>query len=71
MTKTSHAATHEGSCQICGRQQKLPGNVLSKHGYTTRWGFFSGVCPGASYEPFEVSCDLIARYVERMLSFSH
>jgi hypothetical protein len=37
----------------------LPGGSLSKHGYTKRWGFFSGVCPGAGHQPFELSKDAI------------
>lgn len=52
-------ATHSGECQICGRKQKLPGGRLSKHGYTKRWGFFEGTCPGAEELPFEQSKDLI------------
>jgi hypothetical protein len=52
-------ATHSGTCQICGSLQKLPGGVLSKHGYTTRFGFFEGVCSGSGSLPFELSCDLI------------
>lgn len=54
-------ATHLGTCQICGAEQKLPGNVLAKHGYTKRWGFFSGTCAGSHYLPFEVSTDRIAQ----------
>lgn len=52
-------ATHKGTCQICGSAQKLPGGNLSKHGYTTRWGWFEGTCPGAHHLPFEISIDLI------------
>jgi len=52
-------ATHSGTCQICGCHQKLPNGKLSKHGYTTRWGFFEGVCDGAHHLPFEQSTDLI------------
>lgn len=52
-------ATHSGHCQICGSQQKLPSGNLSKHGYTVRWGFFSGTCNGAGHPPFEQSKDLI------------
>lgn len=64
MTKTtSRSATHSGHCQCCGRLQKLPGDVLSKHGYTVEHGFFSGVCRGAGYKPFEVSCDQVVRYI--------
>jgi len=56
-------ATHSGSCQACGAQQKLPGGVLAKHGYTTKWGFFSGTCQGSGSQAFEVSCDLIERFI--------
>ena len=52
-------ATHRGSCQICGREQKLPANVMSLHGYTVNWGFFNGTCTGSRYLPFEQSKDLI------------
>jgi len=58
-------ATHDGTCQVCGSFQKLPGNVLSKHGYTKEWGFFNGVCWGAGHKPFEVSKDLIEQAIAR------
>lgn len=51
----SNKATHFGTCQICGHRQKLPNGRLSRHGYTKRWGFFYGTCPGAGYLPFEQS----------------
>lgn len=57
-------ATHSGHCQACGSLQKLPNDRLSKHGYTVTHGYFSGVCRGAGHEPFEVSCDLVKRFVE-------
>lgn len=37
----------------------LPGGTLSLHGYTTKWGFFSGVCRGAEHLPFEQDISLI------------
>lgn len=52
-------ATHQGTCQICGSTQKLPSNLLSIHGYTVQWGFFSGVCSGSKNLPFEKSIALI------------
>jgi len=58
-------ATHSGTCQVCGNFQKLPGNVLSKHGYTKQWGFFNGVCWGAGSKPFEISIDLIEGAIAR------
>jgi len=62
------AATHKGCCQVCGHEQKLPGELLSKHGYTVRWGFFSGTCPGSRHLPFEVSTDLIDGAIASALS---
>jgi len=56
-------ATHEGTCQCCGSFQKLPSGVLSKHGYTVDWGYFSGVCQGAGKLPFEQSKDLIEHFI--------
>lgn len=53
------AATHRGNCQVCGREQKLPGDRLSRHGYSVRFGFFLGTCPGTGHQPFEQSKDLI------------
>lgn len=52
-------ATHYGECQLCGRQQKAPGALLAKHGYTVEWSCFNGVCPGSGHLPFEVSKDQI------------
>ena len=57
--KRSRKATHLGHCQICGALQMLPAGKLAKHGYTTRWGFFSGTCIGADALPFEQSINLI------------
>ena len=56
-------ATHKGTCQVCGCLQKLPSARLSTHGYTVRWGFFSGTCHGTNALPFETDCSLIAASV--------
>ena len=53
-------ATHKGECQVCGSTQKLPDGQLSLHGYTTRWGFFSGTCSGARELPWELDSSLVA-----------
>lgn len=53
------AATHDGTCQLCGSSQKLPDGRLSLHGYTKQWGYFTGQCPGSRHLPYEVSCDLL------------
>ena len=56
-------AIDAGHCQACGRIQKLPNGRLSLHGYKV-YGYFSGICRGAGYLPYEQSTDQIARYVE-------
>ena len=56
-------ATHLGTCQVCGRLQKLP-HGLSVHGYTKQFGFFSGQCRGSYGNPFEKSHDLISKAIE-------
>lgn len=61
-------ATHAGHCQVCGARQMLPGGTLAKHGYTTRWGFFSGVCSGSGHLPFEQDTSLIEQAVARALA---
>lgn len=58
-------ATHKGHCQICGALQMLPGGRLAKHGYTTRWGFFEGVCTGSGELPYEQSIGLILDAAQR------
>jgi uncharacterized protein YeaC (DUF1315 family) len=56
-------ATAAGSCQACGRVQKLPKGVLSKHGYAVRWNQFVGECPGSGHLPYEQSCKLIKSFI--------
>lgn len=58
-------STHIGTCQVCGRSQKLPNGLLSKHGYTVEWGFFSGECYGSGNLPFEVSKYMIDDSIRR------
>ena len=56
-------ATAAGSCQACGRVQKLPNDLLALHGYSVRWNTFIGQCPGSKHEPYEQSCALIKRFI--------
>jgi len=44
-----------GNCQCCGRQQAVINGLMSKHGYTIKEGWFSGVCSGRNYAPIQVS----------------
>lgn len=60
-----HKATHRGECQGCGAKQKLPGGRLSKHGYTKRFGFFEGTCPGSGHRPFEQSKDMVRKFMAK------
>jgi hypothetical protein len=48
-----------GECQLCGRVQKLPSDVLAQHGYTVDWSMFNGVCGGSKHPPYELSSNLI------------
>lgn len=56
-------ATHDGHCQVCGSRQRLPQGTLAKHGYTTRWGFFTGTCYGSEQLPFEQDKSLVERAI--------
>jgi hypothetical protein len=54
--KMARKATHDGTCQVCGRAQALPGGKLAKHGYEVAgFGYFHGVCSGADHLPLEQS----------------
>lgn len=47
------SATHNGTCQICGRHQAFAKYVIAKHGYTVEHGYFQGTCPGSGHQPLE------------------
>lgn len=59
-------ATHNGTCQVCGRQHANSRNGLAKHGYTTQWGFFAGTCGGSDRNPLEISTDLLDRTCQKL-----
>lgn len=59
-------ATHNGTCQVCGRLQKLPAGILSSHGYTVDWGYFSGVCFGAREKPLETSRAVLDEHMQAL-----
>jgi len=63
---TGNQATHQGTCQICGRIHKVDNQygTIAKHGYTKRFGFFSGTCEGSDHLPLEVSSDLLKKDIE-------
>jgi hypothetical protein len=55
-----------GECQLCGKTQKLPNELLSNHGYTVDWNIFNGICPGSRNQPYEKSCELIKIQIPRV-----
>lgn len=63
-------ATHTGHCQVCGAQQKLPGGMLSIHGYTVEFSFFEGICAGTKHLPFEQDISLIKDAIARALQIT-
>jgi hypothetical protein len=56
-------AINDGTCQGCGRVQRLPSGVLADHGYEISNGWRRGACIGGGHLPYEVSCDLIERSI--------
>jgi hypothetical protein len=48
----------------------LPGGLLSKHGYTVNFGYFTGVCRGERELPFELSKDLIESFIAGAEAFA-
>jgi hypothetical protein len=62
------AATHTGTCQVCGRRQAVTGSWIAKHGYQVKgFGFFMGVCPGAQHQPLELHRDTADRIAADLL----
>ena len=62
---TNRKATHNGTCQACGRVQAVDpvSGTLAKHGYTVTFGFFMGTCAGSARKPVEHATDLLDRTV--------
>lgn len=58
------AAKHTGHCQICGRQHKVTGKRIAKHGYTIRHGWQEGACFGSDGQPYELSNDLLLKGID-------
>lgn len=46
-------ATHNGTCQVCGRLQAVSRWRIAKHGYTVKDGWFQGTCSGSRELPLE------------------
>lgn len=50
-------ATHNGTCQVCGRTHAVNNKTtdLAKHGYTVQFNYFRGTCKGSDNSPLEIS----------------
>ena len=44
---------YRGNCQVCGRFQAVVKGKSSKHGYTVKEGWFSGICFGQNAAPMQ------------------
>ena len=44
---------YRGNCQVCGRLQAVVKGKSSKHGYTVKEGWFSGICFGQNAAPMQ------------------
>lgn len=65
---TTLAATHNGTCQACGRAQAFYKGTVAKHGYTVDWGHFNGVCRGAEAKPLEHDKTLTEATIDWLLN---
>lgn len=55
------------TCQVCEGKWKLVRGKISLHGYTRPgYGFITGQCRGAQQLPWEVSCDVLPRWITEM-----
>jgi hypothetical protein len=56
-----------GTCAVCLRNVKLDkGQHIVAHGYTIRWGFQSGNCPGVRFKPVEISSEGIIYWKDHL-----
>lgn len=60
-------STPSTTCQICGRPIKAKTLRIAHHGYKRpqHHGYQTASCEGARCLPYELSCDQIARSIER------
>jgi hypothetical protein len=68
----TNASTHTGTCQACGRCQAVHVNtgMIAKHGYTTEYGFFNGICGGSDHLPLELDTALNVATVAALRKFA-
>ncbi len=63
-------ATHNGTCQCCGRVQAIQNGGLAKHGYTVDYGFFNGTCSGSGQLPLEQDDSILIDTVARLRAYA-
>lgn len=65
-------ATHNGTCQVCGRVQAVrPNGLVAKHGYRVAdFGYFMGTCTGSDEMPLEVSKEIATDTIEHLEAFA-
>jgi hypothetical protein len=59
------------TCQICARPILANTGLIAHHGYTRPYahaGFQTASCPGARFMPYEMACDALPPYIERLES---
>lgn len=57
------------TCQICGRAIQANTGLIAHHGYTRPYahaGYQTASCPGARFMPYEMACDAIQPYIDRL-----
>lgn len=54
-----------GHCPYCGRVQAVLTRTgkMAKHGYTIKYGWFQGVCPGHRHQPMEKDRDITESFI--------
>lgn len=56
-----------GTCACCGKNVKMDANgKLVNHGFTIRYGFQEGQCPGVDCDPIEVSVEGLLKFGEML-----
>ena len=60
-------ATHNGTCQACGRLQAHTPSGIARHGYTVSYGFFMGTCPASNHPPMELSHTFCDEIIESLI----
>lgn len=58
--------TRRKTCQICARPILANTGTIAHHGYTVKWGFFSGTCEGSLALPYEQDRSVLGKHIDRV-----